>query len=84
MAHSGGTQRTSGADTRRNVSGEIAETEIATSSAELERRLAQRTVERDDVARDEAIAELARTNAELERGSPSAPSSATMSRAMKP
>ena len=34
---------------------------------ELEQRLAARTIERDDVARDEALAELARTNAELKQ-----------------
>jgi serine phosphatase RsbU (regulator of sigma subunit)/anti-sigma regulatory factor (Ser/Thr protein kinase) len=37
------------------------------TNAELEKRLAERTIERDDVARDEAIAELARTNVELEQ-----------------
>ena len=37
------------------------------TNAEVERRLAERTIERDDVARDAAIAELARTNAELEQ-----------------
>ncbi|MGA3035870.1 MAG: ATP-binding protein [Vulcanimicrobiaceae bacterium] len=37
------------------------------TSAELKRRLAERTIERDDVARDEAITELARTNAELKQ-----------------
>ena len=41
--------------------------ELARANAELERRLAERTIERDDVARDEAVAELARTNAELKR-----------------
>jgi signal transduction histidine kinase len=39
----------------------------AGAAAELERRLAERTIERDDVARDEAVTELARSNAELER-----------------
>ena len=37
------------------------------TNAEVEKRLAERTIERDDVARDEAIVELARTNAELEQ-----------------
>jgi serine phosphatase RsbU (regulator of sigma subunit)/anti-sigma regulatory factor (Ser/Thr protein kinase) len=37
------------------------------TNAEVERRLAERTIERDDVARDEALAELARTNAELKQ-----------------
>jgi len=35
------------------------------TDVELERRLAERTLERDEVARGEAVAELARTNAEL-------------------
>jgi signal transduction histidine kinase len=37
------------------------------TNAEVEQRLAQRTIERDDVARDEANAELARTNTELKQ-----------------
>jgi light-regulated signal transduction histidine kinase (bacteriophytochrome) len=37
------------------------------TSTELERRLAERTIERDIAARDEALAELARTNAELQK-----------------
>ena len=36
-------------------------------NAELEQLLAERTTERDDVAREEALAELARTNAELKQ-----------------
>jgi signal transduction histidine kinase len=36
-------------------------------NAELEKRLAERTIERDEVARDEALIELARTNAELKK-----------------
>jgi serine phosphatase RsbU (regulator of sigma subunit)/anti-sigma regulatory factor (Ser/Thr protein kinase) len=39
--------------------------ELARTNAELAKRLAQRTIERDDVARDEALTELARTNAVL-------------------
>jgi serine phosphatase RsbU (regulator of sigma subunit)/anti-sigma regulatory factor (Ser/Thr protein kinase) len=39
----------------------------AIGDAELEQRLAERTIERDDVARDDALAELARTNAELKQ-----------------
>jgi serine phosphatase RsbU (regulator of sigma subunit)/anti-sigma regulatory factor (Ser/Thr protein kinase) len=39
--------------------------ELARTNAELARRLAERTIERDDVARDEALTELARTNAVL-------------------
>jgi len=39
--------------------------ELARTNAELAKRLAERTIERDDVARYEAIAELARTNAVL-------------------
>ena len=39
----------------------------ARTNAELEQLLAERTIERDDVARDEALTELARTNAELEQ-----------------
>jgi light-regulated signal transduction histidine kinase (bacteriophytochrome) len=39
--------------------------ELARTNAELKMRLAARTIERDDVARDDAIVELARTNAEL-------------------
>jgi serine phosphatase RsbU (regulator of sigma subunit) len=39
--------------------------ELARTNAELAKRLAERTVERDDVARDDALIELARTNAEL-------------------
>lgn len=35
--------------------------------AEVEKRLAERTIERDDVARADALAELARTNAELQQ-----------------
>ena len=34
-------------------------------NAELAKQLAERTIERDDVARDKALVELARTNAEL-------------------
>jgi signal transduction histidine kinase/CheY-like chemotaxis protein len=41
--------------------------ELARANADLERRLAERTIERDDVARDEALTELARTNAELKQ-----------------
>ena len=41
--------------------------ELARTNAELEQRLAERTIERDDVARDEALTELARTKAELEQ-----------------
>ena len=41
--------------------------EEARTNAELELRLAERTIERDVVARDEALTELARTNAELEQ-----------------
>ena len=41
--------------------------ELARTNAELEQRLAERTIERDDVARDEALTELARTTAELEQ-----------------
>jgi signal transduction histidine kinase len=41
--------------------------ENAWSDAELEQALADRTIERDDVARDEAHTELARTNAELKQ-----------------
>jgi signal transduction histidine kinase/CheY-like chemotaxis protein len=36
--------------------------ELARTNAELKRRLAERTIERDDVARNEALIELARTN----------------------
>jgi signal transduction histidine kinase/DNA-binding response OmpR family regulator len=43
----------------------VALTELGRSNADLEQRLAARTIERDDVARDEALTELARTNAEL-------------------
>ena len=41
--------------------------DLARANADLERRLAERTIERDDAARDEAITELARTNAELKQ-----------------
>jgi len=41
--------------------------ELARTDAELEKRLAERTIERDDVARDDALVELARTDAELEK-----------------
>jgi len=41
--------------------------ENAWSDAELEQALADRTIERDDVARGEAHTELARTNAELKQ-----------------
>jgi signal transduction histidine kinase/CheY-like chemotaxis protein len=41
--------------------------ELARANVDLERRLAERTIERDDVARDEALTELARTNAELKQ-----------------
>jgi len=41
--------------------------QLARANADLERRLAERTIERDDVARDEALAELARTNDELKQ-----------------
>ena len=44
---------------------DVALVELARTNAELKMRLAARTVERDDVARDDAIIELARTNAEL-------------------
>ena len=40
---------------------------LAHTDAELEQALAERTIERDDVARDNALTELARTNAELEQ-----------------
>jgi len=40
---------------------------LARTNAELKQRLAERTIERDDVARDEALVELARTNAELKQ-----------------
>jgi signal transduction histidine kinase/CheY-like chemotaxis protein/HPt (histidine-containing phosphotransfer) domain-containing protein len=43
------------------------ERRLADTEAELKQRLAERTIERDDVARDEALTELARTNAELKR-----------------
>ena len=43
------------------------EQRLARTNAELKQRLAERTIERDDVARDEAITELARTNAELKQ-----------------
>lgn len=43
------------------------EQRLVRANAELKQRLAQRTIERDDVARDEAITELARTNAELKQ-----------------
>jgi len=36
------------------------------TNAEVEKRISQRAIERDDVARDEAIIELARTRLELE------------------
>ncbi len=41
--------------------------EHAWTDAELKQALAERTIERDDVARDEAHTELARTNAELKQ-----------------
>ncbi len=41
--------------------------ELARINADLEQRLAERTIERDDVAREEALTELARTNAELKQ-----------------
>jgi light-regulated signal transduction histidine kinase (bacteriophytochrome) len=37
------------------------------TDVELERRLAERTIERDEIARGEAVTELARTNAELKQ-----------------
>ena len=40
-------------------------TELARTNAELAKRLAERTIERDDAARDTALVELARTNAVL-------------------
>ena len=43
------------------------EQRLARTNAELKQRLAERTIERDDVARDEALTELARTNAELKQ-----------------
>jgi light-regulated signal transduction histidine kinase (bacteriophytochrome) len=60
------------AELRRELSELVAErdgalAEIARVNAELERRLAERTIERDLAARDEALAELARTNAELKK-----------------
>jgi serine phosphatase RsbU (regulator of sigma subunit) len=41
--------------------------ELARTNAELAKRLAERTIERDDVAAGDALTELARTNAELAR-----------------
>ncbi len=53
------------ADEREQLRRALAE--LARANAELEQRLAKRTIERDDVARDEAVTELARTNAELKQ-----------------
>ncbi len=49
-----------------NTNAEL-EQRLARTNAELKQRLAERTIERDDVARDEALTELARTNAELKQ-----------------
>jgi len=40
---------------------------LTQANADLEQRLAMKTIERDDIARDEALTELARTNAELKQ-----------------
>ncbi len=40
---------------------------LRAANSDLERRLAMKTIERDDIARDEALTELARTNAELKQ-----------------
>jgi signal transduction histidine kinase/CheY-like chemotaxis protein/HPt (histidine-containing phosphotransfer) domain-containing protein len=53
------------ADAGRTISD--LEQRLAETSAELKLRLAERTIERDDAARDDALVELARTNAELKR-----------------
>jgi light-regulated signal transduction histidine kinase (bacteriophytochrome) len=44
-----------------------AKVELERTNAELERRLAERTIERDDVARSVALVELERSSAELKR-----------------
>jgi signal transduction histidine kinase len=54
------------ADDTRSVVASATPLEVRPET-ELEQRLAERTIERDDVARDEALAELARTNAELKQ-----------------
>jgi len=66
------TPRATSAELRRELSELVSErdgarAEIERINAELERRLAERTIERDLAARDEALAELARTNAELKK-----------------
>ena len=50
---------------KRVIERDEALAEVSRLKSQLERRLAERTIERDDVARSEAVTELTRSNAEL-------------------